>query len=36
MRKVRIEEEIQVLKLELEGPGHEYVANGVWTHNVKL
>jgi hypothetical protein len=37
MRKFRINMTAHVLKIELEGPSHEYqVVDGVWTHNLKI
>lgn len=37
LRKHRIRAKADVLRIELEGPSHEYlVVQGVWTHNIKL
>jgi len=37
MRKSRLSVANEVLRIELEGPSHEYqVGDGVWTHNMKV
>lgn len=36
MWRTQINEPAEVLRIELDGPSHEYIVeDGVWSHNIK-